>query len=306
MRMVEVTTQFVTPLTEEEKKSLPEKIRMVSDLVAIKRRAEGLGMWNIEAVIDTQVCQKEITWKVSKVVRGTTEAEVCEELGNQATVVYGEARLRRAWVTNRKAIAVFVRGLRGGKDDKKEELQEKLILNTPGTKWGNRRAVVTNVSPFVWGLKAEVESAEEAVTLIERGVWWDGKKYEAELWRNARLRAMGGSQGSGNGSPPSGHGGYRNVGGSYGQSGPRDSRPVHGLLNVCCYNCRGFGHNARTCTIRSRNTSGYIGERGNKRQGGPAGPLWNAPKGPRMGNTGNNGWAVEGSGSGSYSNELWG
>ena len=32
MRMVEVTTYFTTPLTEEEKKSLPEKIRMVSDI----------------------------------------------------------------------------------------------------------------------------------------------------------------------------------------------------------------------------------------------------------------------------------
>ena len=57
MRMVEVTTHFTTPLTEEEKKSLPEKIRMVSDLVAVKGRAEGFGMWNIEAAIDTQVCQ---------------------------------------------------------------------------------------------------------------------------------------------------------------------------------------------------------------------------------------------------------
>ena len=56
MRMVEVTTHFTTPLTEEEKKSLPKKIRMVSDLVAVKRRAEGLGMWNIKAAIDTQVC----------------------------------------------------------------------------------------------------------------------------------------------------------------------------------------------------------------------------------------------------------
>ena len=96
MRMVEVTTHFVTPLTEEEKNSPPEKIRMVSDLVTIKRRAEGVGMWNIEAAIDTQGCQNEITWKVSKVVRGTTEAEVCAELGYQATLVYGEARLRGA------------------------------------------------------------------------------------------------------------------------------------------------------------------------------------------------------------------
>ena len=75
--------------------------------------------------------------------------------------------------------------------------------------------MVTNVSPFLWGMKAEVVSAEEAVALIGKGVWWDGKKYEAELWKNARLRALGGSQRSGRGSPPSGPGGNRGEGGGY-------------------------------------------------------------------------------------------
>ena len=220
MRMVEVTTHFTTPLTKEEKKSLPEKIRMVSNLVGVKRRAEGLGMWNIEAAINTQVCQNEITWRVSKVVRGTTEVEVSVQLGTQATIVYGEERLKGASVTNRKMIAVFVRGLREGKDDKKEELQGKLELKNPGIKWGNRSVVITNVSSFLLEMKAEVISAEGAVALIGKGVWWDGKKYEAELWKNARPRASGGSQEAGRGSPPSGPGGSRCIGGGYGRFGP--------------------------------------------------------------------------------------
>ena len=111
MRMVEVTTHFTTPLTEEETKCLREKMRMVSDLVAVKRRAEGFGLWNIEVAIDTQVCQNEIIWRVFKVVRGATGAKVSKELGTQATVVYGEDRMKGAWVTNRKAIVVFVWGL---------------------------------------------------------------------------------------------------------------------------------------------------------------------------------------------------
>ena len=149
IRMVEVTTHLITPLTEEEKKSLPEKIRMVPDLVAVKRRAKRLGMWNIEAAIDTQVCQNEITWRVLKVVRGMTEAKVSVELGTQAMVVYGEERMKGACVTNRKAITVFVQVLRGGKDNTKEELQGKLELNNRGIKWGNRSAVVTNFSTFL-------------------------------------------------------------------------------------------------------------------------------------------------------------
>ena len=133
-------------------------------------------------------------------------------------------------------------GLRGGKDNKKEELQGKLVLNNTGIKWGDRSAEVTNVFPFLCGMKAEVVSVEEAVALISQGVWWDGKRYEAELWKNERLRALGGSQGSGRGSPPSGPGGNRGVGGGYGGTEPRDTRPIHGLSNVYCYNCRGSGH----------------------------------------------------------------
>ena len=82
-------------------------------------------------------------------------------------------------------------------------------------KWGNRSAVVTNVSPFLWGMKAEVVAVKEAVALIGKGVWCDRKKYEAEQWKYARLRALGGSQRSGRGSPPSGPGGNRGEGGGY-------------------------------------------------------------------------------------------
>ena len=161
-------------------------------------------------------------------------------------------------------------------------------------------------------MKAETVSAEEAVKLIRKGVWWDGKKYEAELWKNARLRSLGGSQGSRTGSPPSGPGGNPGTGRGYERPGPRDTRPVHRLSNVCCYNCRGFRHYTRTSTIRSRTACRYIRERSNKRQGGPAGPIRNVPKGPRIEYAPNNnwateknGWAAEGSGSAGNEGRLW-
>ena len=105
-------------------------------------------------------------------------------------VAFVERRVRDAWMTNRKSIAIFIRNLRGGKEDKKEELAAKLKANNGGVKWGKRAAVAASITPFVWGMKAEVESAEEAVKLIGQGVWWEGKKYKVELWRNARARAL--------------------------------------------------------------------------------------------------------------------
>ena len=67
---------FWTPVTEEEKTKLPEKIGVVANLLAGLRKAEGKGVWSIKAAVDTQVCNNEITWTLSKVMRGTTEEEV--------------------------------------------------------------------------------------------------------------------------------------------------------------------------------------------------------------------------------------
>ena len=44
-------------------------------------------------------------------------------------MAFGEKRVRDACITNRKSIAVFIRNLRGGKEDRKEELSEKLKAN---------------------------------------------------------------------------------------------------------------------------------------------------------------------------------
>ena len=179
-------------MTEEEKVKLPEKIGVVANLLAGLRKAEGNGVWSIRAAVDTQVCNNEITWTLSKVMRGTTEEEVRKVVHDQVVVAFGKERVRDACITNRKSIAIFVRNLRGGKEDKKEELTAKLKANNGEVKWGKRVAIVASITPFVWGMKAEVESAEEAVKLIGQGVWWEGKKYEVELWRNATARALAG------------------------------------------------------------------------------------------------------------------
>lgn len=42
--------------------------------------------------------------------------------------------MKGALVTNTKVIAVIILGLRGGVDDKKEELQEKLVIKNPYNK----------------------------------------------------------------------------------------------------------------------------------------------------------------------------
>ena len=76
MRTVEVTMHFWTPVTEKEKTKLPKRIGVVANLLAGLRKVEGKGVWNVKAAVDTQVCNNEITWTLSKAMRGTTEEEV--------------------------------------------------------------------------------------------------------------------------------------------------------------------------------------------------------------------------------------
>ena len=87
---------------------------------------------------------------------------------------------------------MFIWNLRGSVGDKKEELTEKLKGNNSIVSWGKRVAVVSNLTPVIWEMKAEMDLAEEAVKIIVQGVWWDGNRYEVKLWRNAKVRAMSG------------------------------------------------------------------------------------------------------------------
>ena len=66
-------------------------------------------------------------------VRGTTGREVSAELGSQAIVVYEEERMKGAWVTVRKAIALIYEDLGGGGMTRKKSCRRSWNL----TMWGS-------------------------------------------------------------------------------------------------------------------------------------------------------------------------
>ena len=45
-------------------------------------------------------------------------------------------------------------------------MTKKLKGNNSILKWGKRAVVVSNLTPLIWGMKSEVESAEEALKII--------------------------------------------------------------------------------------------------------------------------------------------
>ena len=65
-------------------------------------------MWAIKAAVDTQVCNNEIIWTLSRVLRGTTEKEVRKTLHDMVVVLYGQEKLKDTCITNQKLIAVFI------------------------------------------------------------------------------------------------------------------------------------------------------------------------------------------------------
>ena len=165
--------------------------------------------------------------------------------------------------------------------------------------------MVVSITPFVWGMKAEVKSAEDAVKPIGQGVWWEGKKYKVELWRNATVRALAGE---GANKVPAGPRGAGPLNGPMGgRVGQQVYRPTFGTSNVRSYNYQQFGHFARTCTIRNRMTSNWIGDGGTKRPSGAQGQrnrVLAGPGGQGAGGYSNIGWANPQSGSGGM-NAIW-
>ena len=87
-------------MTEEERTKLPEKIRVVGNLLAALRKTEGKRVWNIKATVDTQVCNNKIRWTLSKVMRGMREEEVRKVVHDQVVVTFMKKRVRDVWITN--------------------------------------------------------------------------------------------------------------------------------------------------------------------------------------------------------------
>ena len=122
---------------------------MVANLIADLRKAAGKGVCNVKMAVDMQVCNNEITCTLSKVLRGMTEEEVQKAVHNQVMVTFGEQRVRNAWIINQKSIAIFIRNLRGRKEDNKEELTERRKGNNDVVKWRKQAAVVASITLFV-------------------------------------------------------------------------------------------------------------------------------------------------------------
>lgn len=156
MRSAEITTHFWSPLTEEEKKSLLDKVRTVSELIDTGRKTVGKGSWTIKVIVDMQVCFNDVMQTVSRVVRNTNENNVRDEMECQAMAVVEMDKVRNTWIRNCKSVAIFIRGARGESKDRNEEVQEKLEAYNPGVQWGNRKAVATRIGAGEWEVKAEV------------------------------------------------------------------------------------------------------------------------------------------------------
>ena len=145
IKMVGITTNFAIPLTMEEEKSLTEKMRMVSNLIVVNRRAVELGMWNMQPANVTQVYQNEITCRASRVVRDMRVIEVTGLLGVHAILVHVEESWKSTSVRNRpRRISTLTRC---GRLPLREIQQRSYTSVNKGPRLPSRARWPKNVSP---------------------------------------------------------------------------------------------------------------------------------------------------------------
>ena len=104
---------------EEEKKNLPMAIISVAELVSSALKTAGRRGWPEKAIVDNRICRREITWTLTRVPSDLMDMEAKTLIEPQLMAVYGADRVEDVWVTNRLAIAVFIRGIK-----KSEELRK--------------------------------------------------------------------------------------------------------------------------------------------------------------------------------------
>ena len=103
-------------LVEEECKNLPKTVISVAELASSTLRTAGRKGWTVKAIVDNRICRREITWMLGRVPSDISDAQVKTLIEPQLTAVYGADRVEKVWVTNRLALAVFIKGIKEMED----------------------------------------------------------------------------------------------------------------------------------------------------------------------------------------------
>src|SRR4029077_5700181 len=173
--------------TAAERRDLPNAVARVAQLLGNILSEGGMRKWGVKVHVDTQVCDKEIAWAVTKVpLKTIPEEEVVKRVRDQLEAVY-VGRIKGVWITNRKSCPVFIRGLERTPALMGEDvIDETIRCRWPTVQWGERHAHFTQMGVGNKGVKAEVSSAEEAKKWFERGLKWEGRRYAVIMWESTQ------------------------------------------------------------------------------------------------------------------------
>src|SRR4029077_10691917 len=146
LREVHLTMHTTTALTAAERRDLPSAVAKVAQLLGNILSEGGMRKWGVKAHVDTQVCDKEIAWTVTKVpLKTVPEEEVVKRVRDQLEAVY-VGRIKGVWITNRKSCPVCIRGLERTPALTGEDVIDETIRSRwPTVQWGERHAHFTQM-----------------------------------------------------------------------------------------------------------------------------------------------------------------
>jgi hypothetical protein len=288
-KSVEITSHFVSDLTDDERKGLPNAIVKVASMLSDLLESSGFSKWGLRAEVDGSVCKREIVWTVSKVPYKLIKKEdVVKRMREQLELVYA-GRVNSVWCTNRLSFPVFVHAVERAPRLMGAGIVDKALKEeNTGVKWGNRSAYFTTMGLGIQGVKMEVVNASEAERIINDGLVLEGRKLRVVAWKWAgpppatrQWNKVGQDAGTTTGTGP------QQQRRQYAQPaaqpsptayprGPAADRSRQGqnpprrmMSSVQCYNCQKFGHFARVCTGPSRRAAGGVVPRRSGNRGTP-------------------------------------
>ena len=84
-KSMEITTHFVSDLTEEEIRGAPAAVAKLASLMDQVLGEGGMRRWSIKCVVDSSICRREMAWVISRipyklVPKATVVQRICEQL----------------------------------------------------------------------------------------------------------------------------------------------------------------------------------------------------------------------------------
>ena len=141
-KSMEITSHFISDLTEEEVRGAPAAVAKAASLMDQVLGEGGMRRWSVKGMVDSSICRRELAWVIGRIpYKLVPKATVVQRIREQLEAVFPR-RILNVWKTNWASFPIIVRGIVRTPALVEQGIADRLLRSeVEGVLWGDRRAL---------------------------------------------------------------------------------------------------------------------------------------------------------------------